>query len=290
MAVWKVVGKQQHCGAPRRLVQGLPTLCGDSVLFVPNSSAWRRCPMLRALVDLLHRGGKDFSVPSGATRSYRSRWPRTLRITTQRSDKLHCMSTLVRKRVPGPTWTRRKKVLTTLCLETSRPHLFSSMLHLLLWLTSWRRHLQRLNLRRPLPVIECETSARFTCPLAPVIERVSATPDDTSASNRDFLVLVNPQFRTSCEQNTLTRHIYSCFTKLISLSHMTLAQGSRLKVVRITSSMLHAQCLFWSLFDSPLCTLHRLSHLPFHSPDLHLHLPCGLVRGEVPCALQRMRS
>ena len=51
--------------------------------------------------------------------------------------------------------------------------------------------------------------------------------------------------------------------------------------------MLHAQCLFCSLFDSPLCTLHRLSHLPFHSPDLHLHLPCGLVRGEVPSALQR---
>ena len=31
MAVWKVAGKQQHCGALRRLVQGLPTLCGDSV-------------------------------------------------------------------------------------------------------------------------------------------------------------------------------------------------------------------------------------------------------------------
>ena len=30
--------------------------------------------------------------------------------------------------------------------------------------------------------------------------------------------------------------------------------------------------------------------LPFHSPDLHLDLPCGLVRGEVPCALPRMRS
>ena len=43
------------------------------------------------------------------------------------------------------------------------------------------------------------------------------------------------------------------------------------------------------LFDSPLCTLHLLSHLPFHSPDLHLRLPCGLVRWEVPCALPRMR-
>ena len=44
------------------------------------------------------------------------------------------------------------------------------------------------------------------------------------------------------------------------------------------------------LFDSPLCTLHSLSHLPFHSLDLHLHLPCGSVRREVPCALPRMRS
>ena len=51
-------------------------------------------------------------------------------------------------------------------------------------------------------------------------------------------------------------------------------------------------CFMWlpSLFDSPLCTLHHLSHLPFHFPDLHLHLPCGLVRGEVHCALPRMRS
>ena len=44
------------------------------------------------------------------------------------------------------------------------------------------------------------------------------------------------------------------------------------------------------LFDSPLCTLHSLSHLPFHSPDLHLHLPCGWVRREFPCALPRMRN
>ena len=46
------------------------------------------------------------------------------------------------------------------------------------------------------------------------------------------------------------------------------------------------------LFDSPLCTLHRLSHLPFNSPDLHLHihLPCGLVRREVHCALPRKKE
>ena len=55
------------------------------------------------------------------------------------------------------------------------------------------------------------------------------------------------------------------------MSHVTLAQG----VLR-TSSMYHPHgVVVLILFDPPLCTLHRLSHLPFHSPDLHLHLPCG---------------
>ena len=31
--------------------------------------------------------------------------------------------------------------------------------------------------------------------------------------------------KESCEQNTLTRHIFSCFTAHISMSHVTLAQG-----------------------------------------------------------------
>ena len=46
------------------------------------------------------------------------------------------------------------------------------------------------------------------------------------------------------------------------------------------------------LFDSPLCTLHSLSHLLLHPLDLqlHPHLPCGSVRREVPCALPGMRS
>ena len=30
---------------------------------------------------------------------------------------------------------------------------------------------------------------------------------------------------SNCEQNTLTRHIFSCFTAHISMSHVTLAQG-----------------------------------------------------------------
>ena len=46
----------------------------------------------------------------------------------------------------------------------------------------------------------------------------------------------------------------------------------------------------WSLFNSPLCTRHSLSHLLLHLPDLHLHFQCGLVWREVPCALPRMRS
>ena len=43
-----------------------------------------------------------------------------------------------------------------------------------------------------------------------------------------------------CEQNTLTRHIFSCFSTLLKVSHVTLAQG----VVRVMSSMCHARvCL-----------------------------------------------
>ena len=53
-------------------------------------------------------------------------------------------------------------------------------------------------------------------------------------------------------------------------------------------------CFMRSVCSDLSSTLHfalfTLSHLPFHSPDVHLHLPCGLVRGEVPCALPRMRS
>ena len=82
---------------------------------------------------------------------------------------------------------------------------------------------------------------------------------------------------STCEQNTLRRHIYSCFTAHISMSHVTLAQDV------CPHHVIHASCavVVLILFDSPCCTLHRLSHFPFHSPDLHLQLPCGLVRREV---------
>ena len=46
----------------------------------------------------------------------------------------------------------------------------------------------------------------------------------------------------------------------------------------------------WLIFASPLCTLHSLSHLLLHPPDLSLHLLCGSVRREIPCAHPRMRS
>ena len=67
----------------------------------------------------------------------------------------------------------------------------------------------------------------------------------------------------NCEQNTLTRHIFSCFTALISMSHVTLAQGSRC-LARITSCHHAFGCAFdLILFDPLLCTLHHLSHLLF---------------------------
>ena len=87
-----------------------------------------------------------------------------------------------------------------------------------------------------------------------------------------------------CEQNTLTRHIFSHLHALITVSHTTLAQDVS------PHHVIHASCavVVLILYDSPFRTFHRLSHLPFHSPDLHL--PCRLVRGEVHCALPRMRS
>ena len=85
-----------------------------------------------------------------------------------------------------------------------------------------------------------------------------------------------------------TSHSLVCFTTLISMSHTTLAQD--VCPHHVMSSC--AWVVVLTLFDSPSCTLHRLTHLPFHSPHLllHLHLPCGLVRGEEHCALPWMTS
>ena len=94
---------------------------------------------------------------------------------------------------------------------------------------------------------------------------------------------------TGCVNRTPSHVTFSrVFSALVTVSHMTLAQG----VLRTSSHVSCAHVVVLILFDSPFCTLHRLSHLPPHSPDLHLHyhLPCGSVRREVPCALSRMRS
>ena len=74
------------------------------------------------------------------------------------------------------------------------------------------------------------------------------------------------------------------------MSYMTLAHAQG--VARTSFHLIRVSCavVVLILFDSPLCTLHRLSRLPFHSPDshLHLHLPCGLFRVEqIPFALPR---
>ena len=97
-----------------------------------------------------------------------------------------------------------------------------------------------------------------------------------------MLGAVHRQF-CSCEQNTLRRNIFSYLHACLTVSHVTLAQG----VVRVMSSMSHALVCLTSL---RLSILHCLSHLLLHSLNLHLHLPCGSVRSEVPCALPRMRS
>ena len=70
----------------------------------------------------------------------------------------------------------------------------------------------------------------------------------------------------------------------VSRTHFNVAHDIGSRCLPRTSSMYHSHgVVVLILFDSPLCTLHRLSHLPFHSHDLHLHLPCGLVRREVHC-------
>ena len=91
-----------------------------------------------------------------------------------------------------------------------------------------------------------------------------------------------------CEQNTHTSHFL--------VFHSTHFNVTRDIGSRCLSASCHPCFMRSGCFDSlRLSTSHSspsLSHLPFHSPDLHLHLhlPCGLVRGEVHCALPRMRS
>ena len=56
--------------------------------------------------------------------------------------------------------------------------------------------------------------------------------------------------------------IHTSHFLVFACTHNSGAHDIRSRLVdRITSSMLHVQCLVWSLFGSPLCTLHRPSHL-----------------------------
>ena len=63
------------------------------------------------------------------------------------------------------------------------------------------------------------------------------------------------------------------------MSHVTIGSRCLAHVIHVSS----ARCCC-------LDTLRPSTHLPFHSPVLRLHLPCGLVRRRVPRALQLVKS
>ena len=87
-----------------------------------------------------------------------------------------------------------------------------------------------------------------------------------------------------CEQNTLTRHIFSHLHALVTVSHTTLAQGCPDHVIHASCAMFCSDLSSTVHFALSLIFLLILSH-----SHLHLHLPCGLVRGEVHSALPRLR-
>ena len=53
-----------------------------------------------------------------------------------------------------------------------------------------------------------------------------------------------------CEQNTLTRHIFSCWSAVMAMSHTTLARGVGAR------HPIHAPCVFDLSLRPSLCTLH----------------------------------
>ena len=117
----------------------------------------------------------------------------------------------------------------------------------------------------------------------PVLDAYSSSYSEWNADNiilfvvvRSFTVESNLLQPTESVNNTPS-HVTFC---RVLHAHFNVARdiGSRC-LVRITSCHLAFGCAFdLILFDPLLCTLHRLSHLPFHSLVLHLHLPFGLVR------------
>ena len=108
------------------------------------------------------------------------------------------------------------------------------------------------------------------------LRRMSSNIDMKMFRSTKFsgLMLFSSKSFWMCQQNTLTRHIFSCFTALILMTHMT---WLKFGCPRTSSHVSSACCV---LLDSLRLSLllFTVSHLPFHSPDLplHLHLPCGV--------------
>ena len=98
----------------------------------------------------------------------------------------------------------------------------------------------------------------------------------------------NADWDRFCEQNTLTRHIFSCLRALLLMSHMTLAQGVS------AGHTIHVSCA--CVFDLSL-TLPSHSSVVSHifyfillNIDFRFRRPCGCCRSKIPCALRPMRS
>ena len=106
----------------------------------------------------------------------------------------------------------------------------------------------------------------------------------TSSRNRKYCVLEEVRqmaadavkcwdpVRRRCEENTLTRHIFSCWSEVMTMSHTTLARGVGAR------HPIHAPVCLISLFDPLFALFICLSHIRIHPPDLPLHLLCGSVR------------
>ena len=70
-----------------------------------------------------------------------------------------------------------------------------------------------------------------------------------------------------CQQH-LTRHIFSCLSALMIMSHTTLAQGvSARHTIHVSCA-----CVFDLSLDPLFAPLHCLSHLLLHPPDLFFRI------------------
>ena len=89
-----------------------------------------------------------------------------------------------------------------------------------------------------------------------------------------------------CEQNTLTRHIFSCLHACLTVSHVTLAHGcSARHTIQVSCACVSD---FSSTLHFALFTISLIFY--FIPPHLPLHLLCGSVLREFSSVLPRMRS